>query len=248
MQIQIINDIQMINDLKDDVLYVSEHQEIIDYLNCKGVAVAGYRNKDKEDIWLKNVKYIVEDVEELTQDEQLKIYQRVKEMPWTILETTHLLVRETTVEDIDYFYTIYENPLMTKYTDRLFTNPEDEKEYQKRYIQEVYEFMGYGIWTVTLKETGEIIGRAGLAVREGYEIPELGFLIGVPWQNRGYAYEVCTAIIEYAKKELEFEGIMAVVHSDNEKSNRLCKKLGFQCTEEVIEPNMIVWKYSFEAC
>ena len=66
---------------------------------------------------------------------------------------------------------------MTDYTESLFDDPEDEKKYMADYIREIYGFYGYGIWTVISKETNEIIGRAGVTMREGYSYPEIGYVI-----------------------------------------------------------------------
>ena len=91
----------------------------------------------------------------------------------------------------------------------------------------MYEFYGFGIWTVIERATGTVIGRAGLAMREGYEDPELGYVIGTPWQNLGYATEALRAILTYAKEELCLDTIRALVKPDNKKSRHLLEKLGF---------------------
>ena len=52
-------------------------------------------------------------------------------------------------------------------------------------------------------------------------------MFGVPWQGRGYAYEVCGAILAYARDELMMERVQALVRPGNERSLRLCEKLGF---------------------
>mgnify|MGYP002508282232 FL=1 len=79
-----------------------------------------------------------------------------------------------------------------------------------------------------------MIGRAGISRREGYDLPELGFVFGVPWQGRGYAYEVCSAILSYARDELLMERVQALVRPENERSLRLCEKLGFTAAGETV--------------
>ena len=73
-----------------------------------------------------------------------------------------------------------------------------------------------------------MVGRAGLSVREGYDLPELGFVIGMEWQGRGLAEEVCRGILEYARELLGFERIQVLVHQENAASLHLCRKLGFR--------------------
>lgn len=146
---------------------------------------------------------------------------------WEILETDRLLVRETTVQDVDCFYQIYAQPSVTDYTEALFEDIDEEIAYTESYIDTVYAFYGYGMWTVIKKDSREVIGRAGISWREGYRLPELGFVIGVPWQRQGYAFEVCSAILHYAGEELEMTQVQALVQPENARSVRLCEKLGF---------------------
>ena len=67
---------------------------------------------------------------------------------------------------------------------------------------------------------------AGFSYREGFEEPEIGFMIGVPWQRRGYAEEVCRAILDYGRDVLGFGTVQAFVRTGNEASMKLCEKLG----------------------
>ena len=117
----------------------------------------------------------------------------------------------------------------------LYPEIEQEKQYIKEYIEKVYSFFEFGVWTVLEKESGSVIGRAGFAFREGYEEPELGFIIGVPWQCRGYAEEVCRAVMEYGWEVLGFEHVQALVEPGNKASLKLCGKLGFAEKERVTE-------------
>ena len=151
------------------------------------------------------------------------------------------MIRETIVEDVDSFYDIYKESSITEYMEDLYADRDEEIAYIQDYIKNVYGFYGYGMWTVLDKESGKVIGRAGLSLREGYDIPELGFVIGVPWQRQGYAYEVCQAILEYGNEELDFTNFQALIMKGNEKSKRLCEKLGF-VYQEMVEIEGIVYE------
>lgn len=181
------------------------------------------------------VRYGIEDLFQLEYQSYKEAYQRLAGVPWEILQTDRLLVRESTLEDVDEFYRIYKEPAITFYMEDLYKDRDAELAYMKAYIDQIYGFYGYGLWTVILKETGQVIGRAGLSVREGYDIPELGFLIDVSYQKQGYGYEVCNAILKYAGEELEFEKVQALVDERNMISQHLLKKLGFSFERDVIE-------------
>ncbi len=153
--------------------------------------------------------------------------------PWTILTTDRCIIRETTIGDVDSFYEIYQEPSITEYMEGLYADKQAETAYIQDYIKNIYRFYGYGMWTVLEKTDGKVIGRAGISWREGYDIPELGFVIGVPWQRQGYACEVCQAILAYGKEELGFTDFQALIMTGNEKSRTLCEKLGFVYQETV---------------
>lgn len=154
------------------------------------------------------------------------ILKRFLGEPWEILETDRCLIRETTVEDVDAFYELYEDEEITKYMEPLFEDRDEEIEYTKSYIKNVYEFYGFGMWTVVEKSTGKVIGRAGVSYREGFALPELGFMIGKEFQRKGYAYEVCSAIVNYMYENYDMEEILIFIEPQNTPSIFLAKKLG----------------------
>lgn len=179
--------------------------------------------------------FAAEGLEELDGDYLDKVYRRCCRLPWRILETERCVVRETTEEDVDDFYEIYREPAITAYTEKLYPEVEQEKEYVRQYIDKIYSFYQFGVWTIVLKSTGEVIGRAGFSYREGYQHPELGFVVGLPWQGRGIAFEVCSAILAYGEENYDFEQMLALVEPENEISLRLCRKLGFTVEGTVSE-------------
>lgn len=154
------------------------------------------------------------------------ILKRFQGLPWDILETDRCLVRETTVKDVDAFYELYADKEITEYMEPLFEDRDEEMEYAKSYIKNVYEFYGFGMWTVVEKNLGKVIGRAGVSYREGYELPELGFMIGKAFWRCGYAYEVCYAIANYMYENYDMEELLIFIEPQNTPSISLAKKLG----------------------
>lgn len=106
-------------------------------------------------------------------------------------------------------------------------------------LYEVYRFCGLGIWVIVLKETNTIIGRAGLAWRDGYDTPEIGFVIAKDYQRQGYAFEVCDAILHYCK-EMDLRTIRVLYQKENVASEKLCKKLGFEVKREFEEDGKLM--------
>ena len=227
-----------------NMLIATDSDQMAKVLMDKGAFVIGVQHENNKGQEFPGLKYVFSDIEYVDADSYEKAYERYAGIPWKILETDRCLIRETTLEDVDSFYEIYADPEMTRYMEGLFEDPADEKKYTRDYIEKVYGLMGFGTWTVILKETGEIIGRAGFSIRNGFDDVELGFLIGTKHQRQGYAYEVCKAIVEYGRDVLMFERLQALVKAENTVSIHLCEKLGFVKYEEVnVEENIYGSKY-----
>ncbi|MBR5230552.1 MAG: GNAT family N-acetyltransferase [Firmicutes bacterium] len=213
-------------------LYVTDHGAIAKALLEVRRAVLGYRHSQNASEGFAGIKYILEAPEGTPAEYFERVFRRYAGLPWSILETEHCYVRESCEEDVEAFYTIYKEPEMTRYTEGLYEHAVSERAYIREYIEKVYAYFEFGIWTVVWKESGEIIGRAGLSVREGFEEPELGYVFGVLWQGKGLAREVCEGILKYAKEELEMTKLQVLIQPGNEASLKLAHRLGFQQVEE----------------
>ena len=216
-----------------EALYITDSESTYHTLRQQDKYVLPYRHKGNSDKSYAGALYVIEQIEEIDYETIDMAYRRLAGLPWEILTTERCIIRETIVEDVDSFYRIYAEPEITKYMEDLYADRDAEIAYIRDYQEKVYGFYGYGMWTILAKD-GTVIGRAGISWREGFDLPELGFVIGVPWQRRGYAYEVCIAILTYAHKELGMTKIQALVMQGNSKSESLCRKLGFQYMEQTI--------------
>lgn len=225
---------------KEQSIFVSDDSDTLRKYDEMGYAVLAYFHDYNKEENFSGIAYGCERIEQLDAAYFDRVYRRCKRLPWDILETPRCIIRETTVDDVDAFYDIYREPSITEYMEDLFTERQQEITYIQDYIKNVYEFYDFGVWSVVLKETGEVIGRAGLSYREGCDIPELGFVIGVPWQRKGIAFEVCDAILHYGMDMFEFETFQALVEEGNDTSVRLCQRLGFNVADDVwIEGKMM---------
>ncbi|MCI8936046.1 MAG: GNAT family N-acetyltransferase [Lachnospiraceae bacterium] len=219
---------------REETLVITDEPETAETLLKEGWYVVILYHEKNRDKAFPAVRYGVEDLFLLEYRSYEEAFKRLAGLPWNILETDRLKVRESTVEDVKDFYRIYSDPSITYYMENLYQKREEEEAYMKAYIDQIYGFYGYGLWTVQLKDTGEVIGRAGLSVREGYDLPELGFVIDTAHQNMGYAFEVCAAILAYAKEELAFDKVQALVSEKNAASLGLLDRLGFEFQDNVI--------------
>ena len=183
-----------------DIIFLSSNQSLLDLARDVDVPAIAYQ-KPETDTFL-HADMVVEGFEEVAMTFLQRVYERHFNIPWTILETERCIVRELELSDLDDLFSMYAEPGMTDYMEGLYEY-EEELEYQKAYIENMYRFYGYGIWLVFEKKTGTLIGRAGVEHREELNGDmELGYAIRTSFQHQGYAYEVCQAIMQYAGEEL----------------------------------------------
>lgn len=210
-----------------------------------GIATMAYANPEIPNQTYAGVDMLVEGFEEVDVDFLEKVYQRHHHIPWTILETERCVVRELTLEDLDDLFDLYRDGEISRYTDDLHTY-EEEKELQRAYIENMYRYFGYGLWLVFSKDTGALIGRAGLEHREYHDEIELdlGYVIGTKYQRQGFATEICQAMIEYAKENTGFERINVLIKEGNLASEKLAQKLGFLHVEDFQTENGCFCRYA----
>ncbi|MCF0131743.1 MAG: GNAT family N-acetyltransferase [Pseudobutyrivibrio sp.] len=175
------------------------------------------------------VDYIISNPGELWFEDIEEYYLRSQDKPLFILETKRCYIREFSMEDLDDLFELYSNPKTTAYIEGLFEYDE-EKAYQRNYIDLIYKLYGFGMWLVFEKNTDRLIGRAGIEVRQTCKRAnqaELGYLIDPKYWHQGYATEVCSAIIETARLRYGIDSFLARCNRENTASQATLRRLGF---------------------
>ena len=82
------------------------------------------------------------------------------------------------------------------------------------------------VFAVTLIETGEFLGAAGLQLELEHSRAELGYWIGRPHWGSGYATEAAGAVLQYAFDDLKLNRVFAGHFAANPPSGRVLEKIG----------------------
>lgn len=187
--------------------------------------------------------YVVENAGAIDKMYLETVYCRYYNIPMTIMETERLIIREMSIDDLEGLYDVYDTLKECPYVEPLYERKKEE-EYTREYIKNMYGFFGHGLWLLVRKEDSRIIGRAGIENREidGELQKELGYLIGKPWQNKGYAKEAAEAILEFVKEQEISEYIFLCCNKKNIPSINLAQKLGFCIYAEDIDGMNLYYK------
>ena len=76
---------------------------------------------------------------------------------------------------------------------------------------------------------GAVIGACGIAMLDG-KTPELGYWLGLPFWDQGFATEAARAVIDHAFGALGHDTLLAGARVSNPASRRVLQKCGFQWT------------------
>ena len=229
-----------------ETLYITDHEEIGRQLLEEKANVLVWLHEENRNKNLSFAPYAIENIKEMDLKYAERIYQRFQNLPWEIVQTKRCIIREMIEEDLDAVYEVYAAPSITRYMEGLYEDREEELQYIRSYIQNAYSFWGYGTWIIERKSDKKIIGRVGFNLRDGYEEPELGFVIMEGEQKKGYAYECCSAVLNLGKEEYEFEKVQALVKEGNKASIQLCQKLGFQFAGKILEKKEEYLRFLYE--
>jgi ribosomal-protein-alanine N-acetyltransferase len=161
------------------------------------------------------------------------------------LETKRLLLRPMLETDLDALLLIFTDPkVMAAFNHPLFSR-EQMLGWLQRNIDHQNEF-GYGLFSVILKESGELIGDCGLEEMEDQGAAELGYDFRSDFWNQGYATEAACAVRNYAFNVLKLPHLISLIRVGNPSSKRVAEKIGMTLTEEFTRFGIQYWKYSLE--
>lgn len=98
-------------------------------------------------------------------------------------------------------------------------------------------------FAVVLRESKELIGAVGLVIDRGLNKADLGYWIGKPYWNLGYATEAARAVVAVGFDELGLNRIHAFHLARNPSSGRVMEKLGMILEGKARQDTMKWGKY-----
>lgn len=149
-----------------------------------------------------------------------------------VIETERLYLREMTDEDFHALYKVLADSGIMQYYPYAF----DDNRVRNWIEQNIerYRVLGFGLWAVCLKETGEVIGDCGLTMQLiGGEIkPEIGYHIRADKQRNGFAKEAAIAVRDWTFNNTSFNVIYSYMKYTNEPSVKTAISYGCRQVDE----------------
>ncbi len=143
-----------------------------------------------------------------------------------VLETERLILRAPTLEDAKHVAALANDKRIAENTRRL-PHPYSRAD-AADFISTVNVPNGEIAFLISTRD-GLPIGACGIAAYDE-TAPEIGYWLGAPFWNRGFATEAVRALIDFAFTELEHDSLSAGARVTNPASRRILEKCGFQWT------------------
>ena len=152
-----------------------------------------------------------------------------------ILETERLFLRELLLNDVEPLTALLSSPEVTRFSG----GPRDENAV-RRFVQaqhESYREHGYGYWGVVHRDSGTLVGQAGIT---SASTPTLGCELDEAYWGHGLGKEVAAALRDYAFDHLNLDGVAASVDRNDKAGRKLAEAIGMELLSDD-HPRVIVY-------
>lgn len=235
--------------LPEECLVIEDSENGCRAAKAAGMTCMAYYNPDSGKQNLQTASVVVEGFEEIDAIFANKIYCHHHHLPALVCETERILIKEMEEKDIPRLMEICAQETSRDACEGIAKPLTEELEGFVDYRTYMYELCDMGYWCVIKKDTGEIIGRAGIEPKywdNRKTVVELGYVIDENFRHQGFAYEACKAILQVAG-ERGAVYLHCRIKKDNQPSRQLARKLGFVKTDEHIlqdSEDMEIWRYT----
>ncbi len=164
-----------------------------------------------------------------------------------VCETERLYIRQFNTNDTEFIVRLLnEESFIRNIADKNVRTNADAINYLTNGPIPSYEFNGFGLNMVLLKEAYIPIGMCGLLKRKELDHPDIGYALLPEFCGKGYANEAATSVLKEEMETHSLNTILAVTFPNNLSSNSLLKKLGFSLkgTIELYDTQNNLYEYS----
>jgi len=144
-----------------------------------------------------------------------------------IIETERLILRPIEKSDAE---DVYEYSKNEKVGPNAGWEPHPDKRHSAAVIKEIF-LNRPGVFGIVPKDSGKLIGSAGLAEdkkRPLDEVRMLGYALGEEYWGNGYATEAAHAVIKFGFEKMDIELISAYCYPFNLASKNVLEKCGMK--------------------
>ncbi|PKB18189.1 GNAT family N-acetyltransferase [Flavobacterium sp. 5] len=162
---------------------------------------------------------------------------KINFLPFPILKTERLLLRQLTANDADTLLVLRSNEQVMKYIPRPYLKTKEEALELIAMFDDKIE-NGIGInWGITfLNDPEKILGIIGhYRMKPEHYRAEVGYMLFPEYNGKGIVSEALRKVVEYGFNEMKLHSIEAILDPENIASEKVLLKNGFVKEAHLIE-------------
>lgn len=162
-----------------------------------------------------------------------------------IAETSRLILRYFTPDDINALFLILSDPEVMRYSIGGVKTRSQTADFLDLILY-FYHQHNFGLYALITKETKQLIGFSGLLpwTFEGKKEIEIGYRLARQFWNQGLATEAAIAVKNHAWQTLKIKQLFCLIDPENIRSIRVAKKLGMVYQKRIIFQSLNLNVYS----
>jgi [ribosomal protein S5]-alanine N-acetyltransferase len=167
-----------------------------------------------------------------------------KRLEHPVIETDRLFLRMFEARDLEAAHRLFNDGEVQKYLSPKNRRTREQLEASLKKFVGRWDERGFGLWCVTEKHCGEMIGYCGFQNFEQTADVEIVFGYLKEYWGKGVATEALKACLNFGMEKLSFEKIFAVTNPANIGSIRVLEKSGMSFLEREFHYGMETVIYS----
>jgi len=149
-----------------------------------------------------------------------------------LIKTERLSLRMFHVYDFDSVLQLFNDEEVQKYLSPENRRNREQLEFTLKKMSEHWKERGFGLWCVSEKHGGKMLGYCGFQYFDQTLNVEILFAFFKDFWAKGFATEAANACLKFGFEELLFEKVFAATHPENTSSRRVLEKLGMVFEEK----------------
>lgn len=160
------------------------------------------------------------------------------------LETKRLLIRPINLNDKKAIFEYRHDKEVNKYQGWIPETIDEVEKFIKKLPEQINEPKTWFQFVIIEKVTEKIVGDIGIHFMDNEnKQAEIGCTLNKDFQNKGYATESVTKVIDYLFKELNKHRIITSIDPNNTNSIRLIERIGFRKEAHFVESILVNGKW-----
>jgi len=172
----------------------------------------------------------------------------IKQFGLPLIKTERLSLRMFEDCDFDSVLQLFNDEEVQKYLSPENRRNREQLEVTLKKMLEHWKERGFGLWCVSEKHNGKLLGYCGFQYFDQTLNVEIVFAFLKDFWAKGFATEAANACLKFGFEELWFEKVFATTHLENTSSCRVLEKIGMVFEEKSVHYKVETLAFSISRC